>query len=261
METPERKRTVKIRVVLFLLMALCISARALSIGHAWITNFAFVDLSHAILRSDDEAATRFERWACNARSARERDAAVCGMVMLMTNEGRELPRRWLQEWISSDSRLMPGTLREQIALYALTSELSPSEQVALVSDLDAPAAARWLITVATRRPEEARVFVRIIEDRGLASALSLEDRVGLATVVRSIATLPLESHWRGSTEEVVALANRSLDLDPQNEMGIIVKAAALSHQGQLEAGLVRWARQSLWIQSQFLPGSVLPLGD
>ena len=205
-----------------------------SIHHAWATNSAFVDLSHAILRSDDEAATRFEIWAYNIRSARERDAAVGGMLMLMAREGREMPKAWLQEWISSHSRLMEGTSREQVALFAL-SALSTSDQETLVSDLDASTAAWWLVTVAMRRPEKASFFVKVIDDKGLVSALPPEDRVGLATVYGNLA---LESYRRGSAEEAMALVNRSLDLDSQNEMGMIVKAIMLIYQGQLEAGLV-----------------------
>ncbi len=102
----ERKHAVKTKEVLALLVGLCILAGTwASISYAWTINFTFVDLSRAILRSDDEAATRFENWAwMNTRSVRECDAAAYGMAMLVANERRELPERWLQEWESCDSR-------------------------------------------------------------------------------------------------------------------------------------------------------------
>ena len=226
----------KTKEVLALLVGLCILAGTwVSISQAWAINFAFVDLSHAALRSDDEAATRFERWAwMNTRSVRERDAAAYGMAMLVANERRERPERWLQEWEGSDSHLWADTLRGQMMLYALAGTLAPDDLMAMLDDLEPPISARWLVSAAERRPEEAGAFVQIVEDRELPSALSPDDRIRLATVYGHLA---LGSYRRGSTEEAMALANKSLGLDPQNELGMSVKALVLSRLDQLQAGL------------------------
>ena len=199
----------------------------------WTTNSAFVDLSHAILRSDDEAAARFESWALALRVSQERDAAVSGMVMLFAEEGRGIPKRWLQEWIGSHSHKMHDTSREQMALFALSS-LSESDQEILINDLEASSAAWWLVTIATRRPDEASFLVKVIEDRNLVSALSSEGLVELGTVYGNLA---LESYRRGSIEKAIVLADKSLDIDSQSEIGMIVKAITLVYNGKLDSGL------------------------
>ena len=233
----EWKRTVKIRIVLPLLMCLCILAgNWVSISHAWTINLAYVDLSHALVRSDDGAATRFERWVGEQTFwGRDHDAAVYGTAILVAKGGRRLPQRWLQEWQSNDSRLKAGTLREQMMLYTLTGALPLEDQLALVANMNAPTAARWLVSAATTQPQQAATFVRIIEDRDLVSALSPEDRIRLATVYGNLAYQKFVSRVY---EEALALADRSLTLDPYNEMGLIMKAMTLYYLGQLQAGLV-----------------------
>ena len=121
-----------------------------------------------------------------------------------------------------------------MVLHALAGTLAPDDLMAVLDDLEPPISARWLVSAAERRPEEAETFVQIVEDKELLSALSPDDRIRLATIYGHLA---LGSYGRGSTEEAMALANRSLDLDPQNEMGMIVKALALRRLDQLQAGL------------------------
>ena len=171
----------------------------------------------------------------DTRSVRGRDAATYGMAMLVAKGGRELSQRWLQEWQNNDSHLKAGALREQMMLHALTGALATGDQLALVDNLDTPTAARWLVSAASRRPEEAEVFVRVIEDRGLVKVLSSDDRVRLAAVYGNLAWL--KERGGDSLEEVMPLVGKALALDPQNETGMIYRAVALYRQGQHQAAL------------------------
>ena len=234
----ERKRAVKVRIeVLALLMGLCILAgNWASISHAWTINLAYVDLSHAIIRLGEGAASRFEGWAwMDARSVREHDAATYGLAMLMAHHAGHLPENWLQEWNKGDRRLATDSLRSEMMVSKLTQSLTPVDILVAVDGLDAQTAAHWLIAAAVNQPKEASVFIAAIESEGLVSALLPDDRIRLATVYGNLANRKRSPG--GSTEEVMALVNKSLTLDPQSEMAMIVKALMLRKDGQSQAAI------------------------
>ena len=62
-----------------------------------------------------------------------------------------------------------------MVLHALAGTLAPDDLMAVLDDLGPPFFARWLVSAAERRPEEAEAFVQIVEDRELLSALLPDD--------------------------------------------------------------------------------------
>ena len=227
----------KNNLAIVLLVGIFILARTwVCVSHAWAINRAYVDLSRALNKGDAEAVSRFERWAWKERhSVQARDAAIYGLAMLMAYQARHLPEDWLHKWNKGDRRLAADSLRSEMMVSKLTESLTPDDILAVVDSLDAQTAAHWLTSAAGKQPREASVFVSAIERQELLSVLSPDDRIRLAAVYGSLADQT--RRLRGSTEEVTALVNKSLALDPQSEMAMIVKALMLDRSGQLQAGL------------------------
>lgn len=208
-----------------------------AIGLAWGVNMAYLDAIKATMNADAKAATRYVQWARAASSSsQDHDAAAYGIAILTARLPTAQNKIELVDWLKRDSKLGQNAVREQISLFALASALPPRDQILLTENLDAATAATLLVSAAEQRPDEVGTFLEILESRGLIMALSPRERIRLAVLYGNAAN---QTRMKGGyVEEIIALADRALALDPQSEMGLSVKALMLSQQGQLDAGVL-----------------------
>lgn len=158
----------------------------------WDSNITFIDLERAILTPNEQAAIRFESWAWKVDvSAQENDAKTYAKAMYVANRYMELPVGVRQKWLSSAKPLPTDKARRQLVLYALAGALPTSDMAVLANRMDTATFAEWLVSAASRHSEKAEAIVKLIEEKGIASALSMDGRNHLATVYGDLANRKL----------------------------------------------------------------------
>jgi len=227
----------KIRIaILFLVGAYIFASNWGSISQAWRINIAYIFLTRTIIKMDESATSRFYDWAWKDKySMRESDASAYGLAMLLAHQGGTNSEDWQQEWNKVGCRLTTDSVRNEMIELKVVVSIPPDDLLAMIDCLNNQTIPDWLISAAEKRPNDAMVYVREIEHRGLVSVLSQADRIRLAAVYGGLANQMRV--FGSSTEEVMALVNKSLALNPQSEMALIVKALMLSDSGQLLNGV------------------------
>jgi tetratricopeptide (TPR) repeat protein len=227
----------KVRIAILFLAGVCIlTSRWEAISQAWRINSAYIFLTRSIVKQDERAASRFNDWAWkNKYSMRESDASAYGLAMLLAHQASNFSEDWLQEWNKGGWCLTTDSMRNEMIEWKVTESFAPDDLLAMMDCLDDQTSAQWLMSAAENRPEDGRVYTGEFERRGFVSGLSQADRIRLAAVYGGLADQIRRSG--SSTEEVMALANKSLALNPQSEMALIDKALMLRDSGQFLDGI------------------------
>lgn len=227
----------KVRIaILFLVGVFILTSGWEIISQAWRINIAYIFLARSIVKEDESAISRFNDWAWkNKYSMRESDASAYGLAMLLAHQASNFSEDWLQEWNKVGCRLTTDSVRNEIIKSKVVVSFAPDDLLAMIDCLDDRTIADWLISATEKRPNDVMVYIGEIERRGLVSILSQADRIRLAEAYGSLANQMRQSS--SSTEEVMALVNKSLAMNPQSENGLIVKALTLGDSGQLLDGI------------------------
>ncbi|MBA4383626.1 MAG: hypothetical protein C0410_02720 [Anaerolinea sp.] len=227
----------KVSIAILFLAGVCILTSSWeAISQACTINIAYISLTRAIVKLDDNAASKFEGWAWkNKYSMRESDASTYGLAMLLAHQASTLPEDWLQGWNKDGCRLTTDSVRNEMIEWKVIESFAPDDLLAMIDCLDDQTIAHWLISAAEKRPIDAMVYIGEINRRGFVPVLSHADRIWLAAVYGGLADQTRRAC--SSTEEVMALVNKSLELDPLSERALIVKALMLRCSGQLLDGI------------------------
>lgn len=227
----------KVRIaILFLAGVYILTSSWEVLSQAWRINIAYIFLTRTIVKLDESAASRFNDWAWkNKYSMRESDASAYGLAMLLAHQASTFSEDWLQGWNKGGWRLTTDPVRNELIESKVIVSFMPDDLLVMIDCLDDQTIAHWLISAAKKRPKDAMVYIGEIERRGLVSILSQADRIWLAGAYGGLAFQMSQSG--SSTEEVMALVNKSLALNPQGGMALIVKALMLRNSGQLLDGI------------------------
>jgi len=155
--------------------------------------------------------------------------------MLLAHQASNLSEDWLQKWNNGSCRLTSDSVRNEMIESKMVVSFLPDNLLSMIDCLDNQTIADWLIFAAEKRPNDAMVYIGEINHRELVSLLSQTNRFRLAAVYGGLANQMRISG--SSTEKVMTLVNKSLELNPQSELAMIVKALMMRNSGQLLDGI------------------------